>query len=159
MSATAEVIRKEAPRAVMLPPNRHQLFQYTNNRHFITAEEGTTPEDVCKPEFLAHIARKVRMYDEFIVVTDDGAFWMRLIALQAGPTWVRTKLLEHVALKGEAAQVAADPMNPYEVTFKGPVRKWACLAKNDGRVIKEQMGSREEAEAFMRDYLGKTSGG
>lgn len=159
MSAVAAEIRKEVPRAVMVSPGRHQLFRFSNNRHFVTAEEGTTPADVCKPEFLGHVARKVRMYDEIIVVNDTGDFWMRLIALQTGPTWVRTKALELVDLKDDAKQVTADPMNPYTVEFKGPVRKWICLRKDDGQPVKEQMTSRAEAEAFMRDYISKTTGG
>lgn len=158
MSAVLEEVQKEK-RILMLAPARHQLFQHTNNRHFVTAEEGTVIEDVLKPEFLAHVAAKFRMYDEVTVVTDDGAFWARLLVMQAGSTWVRTRLLESIDLKGEATPVAADPMNPYEVAFKGPVRKWVCFRKSDGHTVTEGMASRNEAERFMSDYLRKTTGG
>lgn len=159
MSAVLAEAPKDQRRTIMLSPARHQLFQHSNNRHFVTAEEGTTLEDVMKPAFLANVAPKMRMYDEVTVVTDDGAFWARLLVLEAGRNWVRTMALEAFDLQGEANPIAADPMNPYEVSWKGPHRKYAVIRKADRQVVSEGYAIKADAERYMADYLRKTTGG
>lgn len=150
-------VLKEAPKVnAMLAPGRRSLFAHRNNIHNVTAEEGTPLEAVLSPQYFAHIAPMLRMYDEIRVTTDEGAYYARLLVLAVGQTWAKVKMLEHVDLT-EQAEVAADPMNPYFLKFRGPVLKWSMLRRVDNAVIKEGMETKGEAERYMTDYLRTTT--
>lgn len=47
---------------------------------------------------------------------------------------------------------AADIGTAYEVVFKGPHRKWSVMRNDDKAIIKENMGTREEADLWLTGY-------
>lgn len=140
----------------MLAPGRLSPFTHRNQIHNVTAEEGTPFEAVLDPQFFAHIAPKLRMYDEIRVTTDEGAYYARLLVLATGQTWAKVAKLEYIDLAGKS-DATADPMSPYFVKFRGPVLKWSMLRRADDAVIKEGMENRGEAERYMADYVRTTT--
>lgn len=151
------VLAEQPKPVVMLSPGRHSLFQYKNNVHNVTVEAGTSLDTVCEPSFLAHVAGKFRLYDEIRVRVDDGAYWASLLVLAVGQTWVRTKVLQHVQIGESSVAVAADPMAPYFVKFRGPILKWSVIRRSDGAPLRERLDSKEEAERYMADHLRAAS--
>ncbi len=148
----------EKPKAsVMLSPGRRQPFTHRNQIHNITAEENTPFDAVMDPQFYAHIAPNLRMYDEIRVTTDDGAYYARLLVLAVGQTWAKVRKLEFVDLMGSESDTPADPMNQYYVKFRGPVLKWSMLRRSDNAVIREGMDTRGEAERYMADHVRVTT--
>jgi hypothetical protein len=141
----------------MLSPGRLQPFAHRNQIHNLTAEENTPFEAVLDPQYYAHLAPKLRMYDEIRVTTDEGAYYARLLVLAVGQTWAKVRKLEFFDLMESESAAPADPMNPYYVKFRGPVLKWSMLRRADNAVIREGMETRGEAERYMGDHVRVTT--
>lgn len=142
-------------RAVQLNPARMTPAEFGRTVYVVTAEPETTKEDLLKPEYWAHVANKLRPWDRLEVRSDDGTFFAELLVLESSRVWARVHLLQHITLtSADVAQTQARNQD-YEVRFRGPVLKWCAIRLSDAEPIKERMGSKEEAQAFLAAYRDK----
>ena len=154
-----------------LSADRFKLAEHERNIHSITVEEGTTRAQIINPAFLAHVAAKLRPYDQVEVRCDDGALFAKLLVLQAERTWARVHVLEwhdlttrdvamtqadEQAQAGSAAP-ATDREQEYLVAYKGPHKKWCVIRKADGGYMRETEDSKAAATAWMTDWLRVTT--
>jgi len=154
-----------------LAADRFKLAEHERNIHSITVEEGATRAQIIDPAFLAHVAAKLRPYDQVEVRCDDGALFAKLLVLQAERTWARVHVLEwhnlttrDVSLsqtEGEPESVqsaqAVDRDQDYLIAYKGPHKKWAVIRKADGGYMREGEESKAAATAWLNDWLRVTS--
>jgi hypothetical protein len=151
-TAPAEQVKAPTPivkRELQLQPERMQLSEYLRNDWVVTAEQGTTPEDIVKPIYFAHKADLMKPYDHIEVRVDDGSWLVELIVLQCERNWVRVKMLAFHELAAVAEQDAAP--SAYDALWKGPHLKWSVIRKSDQENIKPGFADKVSAQAAMRD--------
>lgn len=152
---------KETARNVM--PDRCKSAELVRNYWAVTVEQGTTREDLKRPEFWALVSKNFRPYDRIEVRADDGTFFAEYVVLSADRAW--TKVHEYrfemlgtqdVSLT-EAHQV--DIRQRYAIKFNGPHLKW-CVERKDGvkvERLKEKCADQAEATVWLENHL-KTVG-
>lgn len=149
----AEIQAVAAPaipkRELQLQPERMQLAEYQRNDWVVTAEQGTTTDDIINPIYFAHMAAMMKPYDHIEVRVDDGTWIADLLVLQIERNWARVKLMNYHEL-AVVDEVNTAPSS-YEAVWKGPHLKWSVLRKSDKANIKPGFNDRVGAEAAMRD--------
>lgn len=153
-----------------LAAERFKLAEHERNVHSITIEEGISRAQIIDPAFLAHVAAKLRPYDEILVRCDDGAMFARLLVLQSERTWARVHVLEwhnlttrDVALSQTDNAEQSGPANTvdheleYEIKHKGPHKKWSVIRKADGAYVREGEETKAAATAWLSDWLRVTT--
>lgn len=137
-------------REIMISPARMQLAEYQRADWVVTAEEGTTCDDLRNPAYFAHMAEKIKPYDHIEVRIDDNSTLTYLIVLETARNWARVHILSHFSLVDDNAVQGASQTNSVE--FKGPHHKWSVIRLSDGEKLKTGCASRAEADAWMRDH-------
>jgi hypothetical protein len=153
----SEAPQKEV-RVSPLAPARRTGAEFANNDHRVTVEQGVTMEDVVKPDFWAHVAPKLRPYDEIRLCTDDGMFYARLLVLSVGRNWAKVFTLEvHELTTKDVDMSQAEAFDGYEVKYRGPHCKFSVVRKSDSEVVKEGLGTKSEAHAWLADHVKQTA--
>ena len=139
----------------MIDPSRFALAEHKNQDWVMTVEEGTSLDDVMKPEFMANIASQLRPYDRIRVRIDTGEWYAELLVVDCARTWVHTHKLFYVKFTKEEGdgKSSASPTDEYVVQFRGPHLKFSVLRKSDKSVLQEGMSSKAEANAWLENYL------
>ena len=128
--------------------------EFANASWTVTAEAGTTLEQVMAPEFFTNVASQMRPYDKIMVRVDDGVWYAELLVLTAGRTWVKTKKLIDVHLTSQDVDMTqADRADGFEIKHRGPHNKFSIIRKLDNEVIREQFETKDEARAWLSDYV------
>jgi len=140
-------------RAVSLMPERFKLAAHERNVWAMTAEHGTTVDDIMKPEYWMHLAPQLRPYDRIEVRIDDGVFFLELLVIQSGQNWAKVfKLNEHQLVKASLAPV---PDGQYGTKWNGPHNKFVVFRKSDNEIISKYHQTEPDAIAAMREYEAK----
>lgn len=138
-------------REIMISPARMQLAEYARADWVVTAEEGTTLDDLQNPAFFAHMSNQLKPYDHIEVRIDDNTYLAGLIVLEVARNWARVKILYAHKLVDDDHRIAGASQS-HSVEFKGPHHKWSVIRLSDGEKLKTGCQSRAEADAWMRDH-------
>lgn len=112
----------------------------------IVPELGTPYETVRdNPEFLSHVASRLRPYDRIEVFAEDGSYFAELIVRAAGRQFARLSELRFVAL--EALRAEADTR--FSVIYSGPHLKHTVLRVRDKAVLKNGFDTAEDAHGWL----------
>lgn len=152
MSAVKEVVAKD-----IYPEFQQHRMQLAETQRIIyqaVVDPKVKRADLQKPEFWKHVARKLQPYTRLEVVTDDGQYFCELLVLNAGHNWAAVKELRYIELDSKTDVIKqSSAMDQYEIAWKGPIHKHVVLRKEDGEIVKSQMGTRKEAETFLSEYI------
>lgn len=127
------------------------VAEYKRHQWWCEAAEGVTVEDTLNAEYWAHVSAKMTPFDRIEVVAVDGTWAADLLVLATGRTAAKVKLLHHYTLDGGYSDMSAVNQT-HTVKHRGP-RKWSIIRVADGAIIKEDIPTREDAEAAKLDYL------
>lgn len=130
--------------------NRFQAADQVRNRWAISPEEGSTVDDVMRPEATAHIAAQLKRWDIIEVRPDDESFYAELLVKDAGPNWASFWLIQHVELAPKVDAAEAD--EPFVVGWGGPHQKHRVTRKADNEVLKSGFPSKAEARAWAIEH-------
>lgn len=141
-------------RTMKIPPERMHLAQYARRDWCVNAEEGTTVEDVLKPEFWTHKASELTPYDRIEVRPDNGQWIAELLVLQVSRNWARTHLLvlHDLGPKEDEDSSAAMGGARHDIKWKGPQRKWAVVRLADLQVVMDGFDDKLKARAWMENH-------
>jgi hypothetical protein len=152
---------KETKRSVM--PGRVKLAESARNHWVVTVEQGTTREDLKRPEFWALVSKNMRPYDRLEVRSDDGTFWAEYLVLSSDRAWARVHELRFEALGTQDVSLtqaqADDVRSRYEIAWRGPHLKH-CVERKDGSKVerlREGFGDKLAAQTWLEQHL-KTAG-
>lgn len=140
-------------RDLKINQTRMQSGDFVRNLWVVTAEQGTTKEDILTPSYWSHVASQFRPYDRIEVRVDDGTYFAELLILSCDRTWAKVKELSFNSLTtSDVSQTqASEEMAEFDIQWKGPVNKWSVIRKSDDAVIKNKM-EKEEAGKFLIGY-------
>lgn len=136
-------------RPVRLHYGRLGLVEHAWNTHAANVPEGTTLDDVLKPDYWAHYARDIRPMDVLWVYSEDATWEAQLRVMFVSTTEVKTSLLWEVTHEKGAEVFESDT---HEVVWKGPVKKFAVVRKDNKEVIADGF-LKSEAYNYMRKHL------
>lgn len=136
--------------AYKLSPAKLQPAEHYRTRYAAVVDDGTTVEDLQRPEFWCHVAGKLRQMDVIEVLAEDSSYFAELMVLKTGTGFAKVLLLRQVTLEGA---VQDDEDSPVVVQWKGPHRKHSVIRKTDGAVLKDGFATKGEAETFAREYV------
>lgn len=133
-----------------LSAGRMRPTEAMRQTYSVLVETGTPRDAILKPEFWAHVAAKLRPMDHIEVMDDAGTWLAVLMVRSTGRTEALVALLWSAEL---AAPAAVDLPAEYTAEYKGLKAKWVVIRRADKTVIRDGMGSREEAESYIRSHV------
>lgn len=141
-----------------LTAGKLKRLEFASTTYRIHPEDGTTLDDVLRPEYWAHVGEILRPFDKIEVVFDDGTRFTELLVLDTKRLYAKVAVLVDADLtagKKEAADdaKAAVEKPDYTVEYKGSIAKWSVIRASDNERVKDGMASRDEAEQYLKDYL------
>ena len=84
---------------------------------------------------------------------EDGSWEAMFRVMFVGANEIRLSTLSIVEHE-DPADVA--PLSEdYDVTWKGPVAKYAVVNKQNGMIIKDRLYPKSEAVAFLKNHMGR----
>ncbi len=125
-------------------------LHFTEHRqpfHTVTAPVGTTREDVLKPEFWNHVAKRIGPMAEIRIMPKDGAWYGVYLVTYADKIRVRVHELSFHNLDAATPEDLED--SDRYIKWSGPVAKFRVIRKSDDVVLKEGLGSKVEAMKWM----------
>lgn len=136
--------------AYKLLPSSLREADSVRRRWAAVVDDGTTIEDLQRPEFWCHVANKLRQMDMIDILVEDSSYFAELIVLKSGVGFAKVLLLRHVELEAASPE---DEDLPVVAKWKGPLRKHAVIRKTDGMILRDGFATKGEAETFAREYV------
>lgn len=120
--------------------------------HHIKPDAGISLEQVLRPEFLAHVAAKLRPLDEIIVNPKDGAYYALLQVRSAS----RIEAVCEVILEksfAPLARVAQSEEKQFITRYCSPAVQWQVLRASDKLVVSENFPDEASAARWLDGHL------
>jgi hypothetical protein len=144
-------LKKEDPRIF---GDRFQPLEAVVQQFSAKVPPGITREHLLNPEYWSHVAGAMQPYAEITVRAEDGTFLAKLLVIDCGRGWAKTRVLHWFDLTAKDASAGA--ASAYSIEWKGGTRKHVILRNSDQAVIHEGEQRKAGAEAWLQNFL--TSG-
>lgn len=123
-----------------------------NNRWAVTADQGTTPEDLLRPEYWSNVShRRFAPFDEVYVRFEDGSYWAHLLVLACSAKWAKMEVLHEVRI--EESAVNEIEYRDHKVRWAGGVALYRVIRMRDNADLKSGFSTAGEAMAWLQDHL------
>ena len=140
----------EEKRNLILPPNQCQLAEVWRQDWVVIAEEGTTIEDIKRPEYWAHVAAFMQPFNRVELRPESGEWTADLIVVETGRNWAKVHV---VAVHNfSEANATAVPADKYRIEFKGPHKKHVVIRNTDNAVMQDGIPSKAEAQQVLTHF-------
>lgn len=133
-----------------LHPGRLSTLESVERQWHAELPAGTTPEDIMKPEYWAHLARTIRPMDTIKVFCEDGS-WEGLYRVMFVST-AEIRISECWSKSHETIDMKAESES-HEIKWISPTKKFGVIRKDDGSVIQDGFYPKEQAQAYMLRHL------
>ena len=115
-----------------------------------------TIEELLRPDTWAHAARKLKVYDEIIIIPQGGPYRAHLIVMDKGDNYAKLRLISVALLN--AADVEDTPSTldadaPVSVEWKGPALKYSVIRKGDNERLRTGFAIKAEAESWAAKHV------
>jgi len=130
-----------AEQLLQLDPSRMKPAEYERTLYVVTAQPGSTQEDLLKREYWSHVANKLKPYDKLEVRANDGTFYAEYLVLDCSRVWAKVALLAWYPLSTKDVSVTAS--DRYRTEWAGPYDKWRIVRNADNEVIARTMAKDE----------------
>lgn len=130
-----------------LVPHLLKDAEYRRSIHSVILEHGTAYEDILKPAFWAHVARRLKPLNRIEVHPADGSWFAELLVRSV--THVSAVVVELRKVDLQKAPAGTEDADEFEIKFRGAA-KWSAIRKSTKKVEVEGLESREEVEAWLR---------
>jgi hypothetical protein len=152
-------------------------------RWAIDCEQGTKLEDLSRPEFYSNIANRVNKNDTIRAFFEDGSYIVDLVIIEIDkqnitPVWVKTLITgviniekaKNLALENKSKKDKEETKEETKedkkldfnhplisLKFRGPVKKWSVIRKEDGAILQEELQSKEQAVLAAQEIFKELS--
>lgn len=157
----AEAKPKEEPKVTTLKLERDSRLHFgrlqeaeqARRHHFADIPAGGKVDDLLDPKYWRHHVKVIRPLDLIEAFCEDGSWEAMFRVMFVGANEIRLSTLSIVEHE-DPADVA--PLSEdYDVTWKGPVAKYAVVNKQNGMIIKDRLYPKSEAVAFLKNHMGR----
>lgn len=131
-----------------------KLAEHVRAVHVVIPPEGTTVEDLLKPEAWAHVAHELATGSRIEVVPESGEWFAELYVVEAKRQWAKVVLLRKVDLAPLLVQGESAPQDTEEFYAKwsGPISKFRVHRKKDKEVIRADFATAEDANLWIAEH-------
>jgi len=152
--AQATTEKRKEPRTVNA--SRFREAEFLRHDWVVTAEFGTTIEEVRDEGYFAHVAARLSPYDEITVRVDDGIWMAKLVVLECGRNWARTAMLHFYKLTTtDIARTMSMPK--VNIIWKGPHLKFCVIRASDNSIIAQELGTEDAARSWITSHEAKAT--
>lgn len=148
----SEVQEVKQPERAPVSLARYSMFEHTNATHVITAEPGTTLEDLLVPNFWSFVAVRFHPRDKIHVNWEDGSAYAELLVLDRNRISASVDVLIH---RTYGPSVPFATVDGWEVKFRGPHKKWSVINQKSRQVLHEGLETEAEAMSALARHLKK----
>lgn len=131
-----------------LPYNEFNQAEYKRHVWIAYAELGTKPEDLIKPEYWSHVAKKLEQGHYIEVVSAEGDWLAKLYVRSVTPAGVVTHLFPVEYIGKKAEEISKD--YTIELATKN---KWRVVRKSDKVEMVSKLETRDLAETWLINHL------
>ena len=117
----------------------------------VTPAVGTTREDMLKPVYWTHVARRLKALSEIRAMPKDGKWYGIYLVLYADQSQAKLKELAFYDL--EKMEAPDSDSDPYIVKFISPPVRYGIIRKSDNHVMKDKFQTKEEAMGWKHQNL------
>lgn len=130
--------------------NRMQSAEYARNSWHVTPATGDKPDELLDPKYWVHVCKSLKACDRIEVLSEDRTWYGEAIVLDAG-TW-GAKVAWSVGPVPLVNSATVESVEDFEVKWAGPSARYRVIRKADGRVLKEQCQTQEEATTWIKSH-------
>ena len=139
------------PQARKLSESEISLTESLQPFFTVTPASGTDPEELMKPVYWSHVARRIRPMSFIFAVPRDGLWFAWYLVLYADDHQVKLKKLMFEPL--ESLKESDIDSDPYQVAWISPPVKWGIRRKLDKEVVKDGFQTKDQAVAWKNQNL------
>ncbi len=139
----------EEKRSVVVPPGRMRLMEHAHNSWSITAEQGTTLDDIKKSVFWSLCCEKFRPADFVTVIANDMSWLAQGFVQSSARTWAQVHFFNVVKME-EA--VSPDTNSEFKVEWKGPEMLWCVIRLSDQVCLQDRLENARAANQWMSEH-------
>lgn len=124
-----------------------QIFRLTLNNAFIK-------EDLLNSHKWRQIAKSqptLKVGSIVEVLREDMAFFATMIVVGKVTDEIFLKFINFILLEDEKSELSKN--SDFEISWKGPIRKFAIIRKSDNSLRKDGLASKEEALFHIKNIL------
>jgi hypothetical protein len=133
--------------------NRVQTSDQALNRWKIDVPATHRPEHLLIPAYWAHLARKLRKFDEILAWWEDNSKVARYYVLASGVNWATVVLVAGSLQELHATGAPSDVIiTGHTIEWRGNVAKWAVIRDSDKKVLREGCENRADASGWLAQY-------
>ena len=138
---------------VSLSEHAMKQAEYERTTWCVTPDAGTPYEALFQPNYWAHNARRLKLWDlvEVRYFSDDQCYWALLLVEGKGDLWAKVTELWKKEL-GKVEPGKAGLLDDFEVKYKGPAVRWCVIHKPSGRRVHEKSQTEEQATGWLREH-------
>lgn len=131
-----------------LPAQRKKLAEQARASYRCNFVNGTTKEDLERPEFWIHHYRDLGEGTLIDGKTDDNKTYFRMIVLAVGHQEAYVKVLEEADLQidYDVSEVSSE----FYAKYAGQQERWQVLRTTDNAIMRTGLHSQEAAETWIR---------
>lgn len=152
----AEQPAEPARRVVRAPgPNNLKMRSEVSLDYWLFVPPGHGPDDLLNPDYWQHNARRLKTNTIVNVRAEDGSWFGMFLVVSAGDTWA--KVVPILVAKTETLVEADGDPTPMDKRFKIDHigTGWRVIHRDTGKVIKDQLVTRTDAEKIVQVEAGK----
>ncbi|MGE0231430.1 MAG: hypothetical protein AB7O39_03165 [Flavobacteriaceae bacterium] len=130
--------------------NRFKLAEYVRNTWHVTPKPEDEPKDLLDPKWWVHVSQNLKAGDRIEAFAETREWYAEGVVLDAGVWGAKIALtLGPVKLANDAVVEAPEE---YAVQWGGPSAKWRVVRVADKTVLRDQLGSKEEAASYIKSH-------
>lgn len=130
---------------------RFSLFEQVNQSWRVTAEVGTTLEEIQKPDYWSFIAASLRPWDMIGVAAEDGTWYADVMVVRCS----RVAAVVDVKFHRDYSETPAKDIEGYKIQHRGPHKKWSVVKTDTKQVLVEGLETEAEAMSHLANHLKK----
>lgn len=136
-----------------LPATSFGLSQYYVEDWSIFPEAGTKKEEVFDPNYLGHIANKIKAGSKIRIFPKDNSYYAEGHVHSVSNQIVIMEEILHKSFTAHSHDF--DDGGPYKATFGSPIDKYRVVRKEDGHILRSGFETMEDAISYVLE-LKKT---
>lgn len=152
---TAET-QTAATAPVRVVPPLHERFFFLESagqkvRVWVAAPPvGVVLDDMLRPEFWAHVARKLEPLAQILVFPEDGTWEAELRVRDTAKLAARVSVIRHTKWPDPAGLGSGER---YEIEYRGPAHRYCIRRKSDNEIVEVGFATKEAAAARIPELL------
>ena len=131
-------------------PFDFQTAEHRYRRFDCVVPQGTTKDDLEKPELWTNVAPQLKQFDEVRAVASDASFVAYLVVLFSHGTDARLKIVNGVDL--DEVDDTDSASSKHDIKMRGTL-KWCIVNLETGENIKTNIPTKSQAQRELEDYL------